>query len=141
MIPARHSGFGLIEMTLVVTVIGICALFAIPRFEAHGEAPRTRAAVKFGREVVLRQNARAHQSIDFAQYMEQLELIREVPQGFHIAEMEAEGQRHWRIVLERLAGEGSFGSYQLVFDRAGFNPISSTVPKGLLPDAQRSMMR
>lgn len=137
----RRLGFGLVEMTITVTVAGVFALFAIPRYEAHSEAPRTREAVKFGRDVVRLQAARLDQSKDFARHLEQLGVVSRVPEGFHIAEMYADGQRSWSVVIERLGDEGEFGAYQLIFDRAGFNPVLSTVPKGLLPKLQRSMMR
>ncbi|MCH2102089.1 MAG: hypothetical protein MK209_09225 [Planctomycetes bacterium] len=138
--PLRHN-FGLIETTVIVTVIGITTLFAIPRVEAQGESPIVREGMQYAEWVATHQRVRISKGLDYSHFIEAFvdsqDSLREVPDEFSLKHFEAEGRKHWELHLERRQTGSSFGMYTIVYDLQGFNEHSSTVPRALLPERYR----
>lgn len=139
-LPQRRN-FGLIETTVIVTVIGITALFAIPRVEARGESPIAREGMQYAEWVATHQRVRLTKGEDYSAHIEAFVdsqgALREVPTDFSLVQLEAEGRTHWEIELQRRESSSSFGAYSIVFDLQGFNEKRSTVPRALLPERYR----
>lgn len=139
-LPQRRN-FGLIETTVIVTVIGITALFAIPRVEARGEAPIVRKGMQYAEWVATHQLVRLSKGEDYTSYTaafaDSQGAVREIPAEFSLVKLEAEDRSHWEIELSRRESSSSFGAYTIVFDLQGFNEQRSTVPRALLPDRYR----
>ncbi len=138
--PLRRN-FGLIETTVIMTVIGITALFAIPRVEAQSESPIVREAMQYAEWVATHQRVRISKGLDYSDFIEAFvgsqESLREFPDEFSLRRFEAEGSRHWELHLQRRQTGSSFGLYTIVYDLQGFNEHSSTVPRALLPERYR----
>lgn len=138
--PIRKN-FGLIETTVIVTMIGITALFAIPRVEARGEAPIVREGIQYVEWVATHQRARLNKNLDYtphlAAFADAQGASREVPDDFSLREITADGRKHWEVVLERREDDSSFGAYTIVYDMQGLNETRSTVPRALLPERYR----
>jgi len=134
--PARP--FGLIETTIIVIVVGITALFAIPRFEARTELPVVEQAVRFGEWVKSHQSARYRKGLDFSAHVDQFHVTqgseRQVPSEFSLEPLKVDGRKHWELTLTRRQKNSSFGAYKIVWDNQGYNRTKSTVPLGLLPN-------
>ena len=134
--PARQ--FGLIETTIIVIVIGMTALFAIPRFEARTELPVVERAIRFGEWVKAHQSARYRKGLDFSTHVDQFNETqgspRQVPAEFSLEPLEVDGRKFWEMTLVRREAGSSFGGYKIVWDNQGYNRIKSTVPRALLPD-------
>lgn len=133
--PARQ--FGLVETTIIVIVIGLTALFAIPRFEARTELPVVERAIRFGEWVKSHQSARYRKGLEFSAHVDQFHETqsseRQVPFEFSLEPIEVDGRRHWEMTLIRREEGSSFGGYRIVWDNQGFNRTKSTVPHALLP--------
>lgn len=140
--PARP--FGLIEMTIIVIVVGMTALFAIPRFEARSELPVVEQAIRFGEWVKSHQSARYRKGKDFSAHVEEFQMTqaseREVPAEFSLDPIKVVGRTHWEMTLTRREATSSFGGYKIVWDNQGYNRTKSTVPLGLLPAALRKQL-
>jgi type IV pilus assembly protein PilA len=134
--PARQ--FGLIETTIIVIVVGMTALFAIPRFEARTELPVVEQAIRFGEWVKSHQSARYRKGLDFSMHIEQFHEAqsneRQVPAEFSLDPIKADGRKHWEMTLTRREEGSSFGGYKIVWDNQGYNRTKSTVPMALLPE-------
>ena len=134
--PARQ--FGLVETTIIVIVVGLTALFAIPRFEARTELPVVERAVRFGEWVKSHQSARYRKGLDFSAHVDQFQAtqdsVRQVPAEFSLDPIKSKGRTHWEMTLRRRESGSSFGGYIIVWDNQGYNRTKSTVPLGLLPD-------
>ena len=138
--PKRRN-FGLIETTVIVTVIGITALFAIPRVEARSEAPVVRKGMQYVEWVATHQRVRLNKNMDYsphlAAFTDAQGALRQVPAEFSLSDIVADGRKHWEVVLERREDDSSFGAYTIVYDLQGFNETRSTVPRALLPERYR----
>lgn len=135
--PARAHGFGLVEMTIIVIVIGVTALFAIPRYEARGEKPVVRSAFRYGMYVERIQAARIREQGSYEPVMEQLEVADGVPPEFHVADWTVDPEVGWLMRLERHNDDSPFGAYTLCFSDQGFHLAESTVPIALVPSQWR----
>jgi len=140
-VQVKSRNFGLIETTVIVTVIGITALFAIPRVEARSEAPIVREGMQYAEWVATHQRVRLNKQLDYTAHVEAFTdsqgTLREVPHAFSLAHIEADGRKHWELHLQRREEDCSFGAYTIVYDQQGFNEQSSTVPHALLPERYR----
>lgn len=140
-IQPKRRNFGLIETTVIVTVIGITALFAIPRVEARDEAPIVRKGMQYAEWVATHQRVRLNKQLDYtahvAAFADSQGTLREVPSEFSLAHFEAKGRSHWELHLQRREEGSFFGAYTIVYDLEGFNDQSSTVPHALLPERYR----
>lgn len=140
--PARQ--FGLIETTIIVIVVGLTALFAIPRFEARTELPVVERAIRFGEWVKSHQSARYRKGLEFSAHVDQFNetqtSVRLVPEEFSLEPLEVDGRRHWEMTLIRREASSAFGGYRIVWDSQGFNRIKSTVPLALLPSDLREQI-
>ncbi|MAW59755.1 MAG: hypothetical protein CMJ94_02845 [Planctomycetes bacterium] len=130
--------FGLLETTVIVIVIGITALFAIPRVEARTEAPVVRKALQYAEWIAAHQTTRMRKGEGYSEHLAAFHdaqgALRPVPEEFTLTELKADGRRYWELVLTRREHSSSFGAYTIVFDSQGLNTYISTVPRALLPE-------
>lgn len=130
--------FGLVETTIIVVVIGVTALFAIPRFEARSEVPVVSRATDFCEWIQIHQAVRYRKGVDYSEHIaafhDRQGSVRSVPDEFSIKSLEVDGRKHWELRLLRRETGSSFGAYEIVWDSQGFNETKSSVPRGLLPE-------
>lgn len=125
-------------MTLIVVMIGITALFAIPRYEAQKEAPISAKAFQFLHRLQGAQNHYFRSHGRFADHVEAMGIESSIPTEFVLHEMSSENWRGgWTAVLQRRARWSAFGPYTVVFDKNGYQAESSTVCDALVPDDKR----
>lgn len=139
-----QSAFGLLETSIITIVIGIAALFAIPRYEARAETQVTAKALRYVQAVWARQQALQVKGLPPAEHLDQFASNPQwkwvVPHEFLVDEFGLDSQGDWFIVVKRRALDCVFGDYTIVYDADGFNRSKSTLPPALLREAKKSII-
>jgi type IV pilus assembly protein PilA len=137
----KSLGFTLVEMTIVVIVIGVTALFAVPRYEARKEITITAKAFRYLDRMRLFQNHYYREHGTYATHVEALGIEGNLPDEFVLEDFESGDWRiGWRASLLRHSRWSTFGAYRIVFDDAGYDRSRSTVCLGLEPDEPNRML-
>ncbi|MBC8403628.1 MAG: hypothetical protein H8E15_00250 [Planctomycetes bacterium] len=125
-------------MTLIVMMVGITALFEIPRFEAQKESPISDKAFQFLYRLQGAQNHYHRRHKKFASHVEALGVEDSIPSEFVLKELKSEDfASKWTVILVRRSHWSAFGPYEVVFDENGFQREESTLCDALIPDDMR----
>ncbi len=134
----RNQAFSLVEMTLIVVMIGITALFAIPRYEAQKEAPISAKAFQFLHRLQGAQNHYHRTHGKFADHVEAMKIESSISTEFVLRDLKSDDwEKEWTAVLVRRSRWSAFGPYTVVFDQDGFQPEPSTMCEALVPEDKR----
>lgn len=122
-------------MTLIVVMIGITALFAIPRYEAQKEAPISAKAFQFLHRMQGAQNLHYRKHGKFADHVEAMNIQSSIPPEFVLRDLRSDDwEAGWTAVLVRRSRWSAFGPYTVKFNQNGFQVKGSTVCRALVPE-------
>ncbi len=130
----RKAGFTLIETTVVVTLLGMFAVFAVPRFTASLERGRAAEAFTYLSQVESAQGRYHKQNHRFSATLEDLDVRISHPGNFRVADFTSlDWSSSWQLRLTRRGQNSGHGEYTIVFDQEGFNGIKSSITGDLQP--------
>jgi type IV pilus assembly protein PilA len=132
------QAFSLVEMTLIVIMIGITALFAIPRYEAQKEAPISSKAFHFLHRLQGAQNLYYRNNGKFADHVEAMGIQSSIPTEFVLRDLKSDDwESGWTAVLVRRSRWSAFGPYTVIFTEDGFQAEPSSLCRALVPKDKR----
>lgn len=128
-----NAGFSLVELTIVVIVLGLLALFAVPRYMKTVERAKASESFSYLAEISSAQARYNAQHGEFASVLTDLDIILRPPNNFAVGSpTSSDFQVEWEVTLSRTGPASGYSPYTVVFDENGFDEISSTIPAELV---------
>jgi type II secretory pathway pseudopilin PulG len=131
---STRAGFSLVTATVVAALVGILAVFAVPRYSVGLERDKASGAFVYLAYVAT---AQERFELDHGRYCENLATLGvgvRQPDHFQVADfVSSDWSEEWQLRLTRHGHSSSYGEYTVVFDQEGYSDLKSSIPADLLP--------
>lgn len=133
------KGFSLVELAIVVIIIGVLAVFGVPRFRDAVERAKASEAFSFLASVKLAQDRFQARQGKYATKIGELDISVSAPKFFvddtkapvgvatTFVDTSVGTTPGWKLTLLRQAASSSYGEYSVTFTNAGFDTANSTI--------------
>jgi type IV pilus assembly protein PilA len=128
----NRGGFSLLELTVVVVIVGVLAVFAVPRFLQAIERAKAAEAFEYLMAVRAAQERYLVQHGQYASSIDDLDVELPALEHFTVGTLEV-GETSWKLTLNRAGAAAGYGAYTVIFEEEGYNKNKSTIPPELLP--------
>jgi prepilin-type N-terminal cleavage/methylation domain-containing protein len=133
-----NSGFTLVELAVVVVIIGVLAAFAVPRFLASVERSKAAEAFNYLASIHSSQERYHARQAQYSPDVTSLDIEMTNPEYFTVGAVavplgESSLETGWELTLSRAGASAGYGSYTVVFNQDGFDPVNSTIPAEISP--------
>ncbi len=126
-----RSGFSLVELAVFVSIIGVMAAFAMPRFRATVERSKAVEAFNYLMSVQAAQKRYHARQDTYADDLKDLDIMLPAPKHFSVGSIGAGGTHDlkdsWTLSLTRFGASAGFGEYTVIFNEKGFDEENSTI--------------
>jgi prepilin-type N-terminal cleavage/methylation domain-containing protein len=137
---ARKSqrGFTLVELSVVIVVIGILAVFGVPQFKKAVERSKAAEAFNYLSAVRDAQERYASQKGTYASDLTLLDIQQPVPTYFTVGTPAAGStsslEDSWTLTLTRSGPSSGYGAYTVIFTDQGCDSTNSTICTDIAPN-------
>lgn len=139
----KQSGFSLIELTIVITILGVLVSIGVPRFKVSVEKTKAKEATSYLSHIETSQAVFMAEMGHYARSVRELEdrtgTSMDLPEFFYVSPMWArDWEKDWHMSLYRNGPTSGFGRYYINWDQDGFVPKTSSIPSELSPQSSRT---
>ena len=126
-----RGGFSLVELAVVVVIIGVLAVFAVPRFRASVERSKAAEAFNYLAAVQAAQERYHARQSTYAEDLDDLDIKLTIPKYFSVGTISAgstgDFEDSWSLSLTRSGASAGYGEYTVIFNEEGFDEEESTI--------------
>ena len=130
-VPAKTSGFTLVELAVVIVIIGILAAFAVPRFRDAVERSKAGEAFNYLAAVRSSQERYHGRQGTYAGSVTNLDIKLSTPKYFSVGSVAAGTtaslEDSWTLSLTRSGAAAGYGAYTVTFSEEGYDASNSTI--------------
>jgi prepilin-type N-terminal cleavage/methylation domain-containing protein len=139
----KQVGFTLIELTIVVTIIGVLIAIGVPRYKVSVEKTKAKEATSYLSHIETSQAIFMAEMGHYAHTVRELEdrtgASLGAPEFFYVSPMwSRDWETEWHMSLYRNGPTSGFGRYYINWDQDGYVPKTSTFPSELAPQSSRT---
>jgi type IV pilus assembly protein PilA len=132
------KGFSLVELSIVVVILGVLAIYAVPKFLQSVE--RTKAATGFtfltdlGKKQELFWQQKGRYAYSQMELQAELSAVLIHPDAFKVSGYASgDWETRWGVKLTRDGASSGFGRYTIVWNQDGWDSNGSSIPSELQP--------
>jgi prepilin-type N-terminal cleavage/methylation domain-containing protein len=133
-----RTGFTLVELSVVILVIGVLAVFTLPKIKASVERAKAIEAFNYMTSVRMSQDRYHAKKNTYAANIADLDIQMTKPKYFTFpaqftAGMTGDLEDSWTLTLTRSGGTAGYGAYSVTFTEAGLDTENSDIPDDINP--------